>query len=164
MRDMVVGGSLLLSRWSFAAGLSGAAYAADLALASFTVSEAVSAADDDLEGVSLGIVGLIPNNLLQGAVLARSTVTYGQSLGNEVVAPENDYIDLYVMSAGRYYRMTFEVTPDGRLVDFIPNICTDYKLGYEYEPHKGQVPPDLKSKYEITPGGRIDYKEWSYGS
>ena len=164
MRNMLIGGSLLLSGWSFAAGVSGAAYATELGFASFVVSETVSAANNDLEGISLGIVGLIPNDLLQSAILAYSTVSFGEGLEDKVVAPENDYIDLYVMSAGRYYRMTFEVTPDGRLVDFIPNICTDYKLGYEYESHKGQVPPDLKSKYEITPGGRIDYKEWSYGS
>ena len=38
------------------------------------------------------------------------------------------------------------------------------ELGYEYQPHKNEIPPDLKYHYEVIPGKKVIGKDLSYDS
>ena len=40
----------------------------------------------------------------------------------------------------------------------------NYKLGYEYQPHKNEIPPDLKYRYEVILGKKVIGKDLSYAS
>jgi len=101
------------------------------ALEVFVSNLIVSGANDDISGAILGGTVFLKGNLGNEINYIMTAKGYTDYLGsnNTIVAPENDFITLSVMSAGGYIRLQFEVTPNGELFGIYPVRDDNYKLG-----------------------------------
>jgi len=154
MKKLLEGANLLL----------GAFAPEKYALEVFVTNLMVSGANDDLVGAALGGTAFLKGDVGNELKYLVTGKGYADYLANneEIFAPENDYITLSVMSAGGYIMLRFEVTPNGELIGIYPVRDNNYSIGYEYQSYKGEIPPDLKYRYEVTPGGKTIGKDLSY--
>ena len=60
--------------------------------------------------------------------------------------------------------LRFQVTPNVELFSIYTVRNGNYKLGYEYQPLKNEIPPDLKYRYEVILGKKVIGKDLSYAS